>query len=136
MLESSIALTSSRYRQYALLLAMLWGALVFLLLPLSGYRYAVAAVILSMWFYMLLRAWYMPFEYRVLHITAEGGVHWQPANQDAGQLSPRSLVTQWFIQLCWQDQQQKNHIKWIFSDQLSAADYRALARHIQLQRWR
>jgi len=116
--------------------AILGGASVFLLLPLSGSRYAIAAVILSLWFYIFLHAWRAPYHSMILYISAEGSVHWQPAYRAAGQLSSRSLVTQWLIQLCWQDQHQKKHVVWIFSDQLSSADYRALARHIQLQRWR
>ncbi len=119
-----------------LLVAGLWAAVVFLLLPLAGNSYWPAALLLTLWFYLIIRAWQHPFSRAILHIDSAGAVRWQHASLPSGQLSHRGLINTLLLQLHWYDEKGRNHRLWLFSDQLSKADYRALARQLQIQRWR
>jgi len=119
-----------------LLVAGLWVAVVFLLLPLAGNRYWPAALFLMLWFYLIIRAWQHPFSLAILHIDSAGAVRWQHTGLPSGQLSHRCLTSTLLLQLHWYDDGGRSSRLWIFADQLSRADYRALARQIQIQRWR
>ncbi len=53
----------------------------------------------------------------------------------SGVLMSQSLVCSWGILLYWLDQQQKIQRRWLYQDNFSETDFRALARHCQLRRW-
>ncbi|GHG65223.1 hypothetical protein GCM10010919_12410 [Alishewanella longhuensis] len=107
-----------------------------MLLPLSGSGYLLAGVLLTLWFYALMCTWPQPFRATVLHIDQHGALYWQQQVLASGQLSQRSLITNWLLLLDWQDSQGQMHQLCLFRDQLTEQDYRALARQLQLQRWR
>lgn len=111
-------------------------SVIYLFLPLHGYSYWAAAVLLTAGFWLLLKSWSEPFEMAVLHLDTLGNLHWQYVDLAAGTLDHRSLIQALLIVLVWQDLEGNKHRLWVFADQLSDAHYRALARHIQLQRWR
>lgn len=136
MSACSVAITPSRYRQYALLAAGLWLCITFLLLPLSGQGYFWALLFLTLWLYLLLAAWQQPFRSAVLCLDEQGALQWQHLSFAAGQLSPRSLITNLMLVIEWHDRQGQHYRFWLFNDQVTAQDYRALARQLQLQRWR
>lgn len=136
MSACSIAITASRYRQYALLAAGLWLSVIFLLLPLSGQGYLWGLLFLTLWFYLLLAAWQQPFRSAVLCLDEQGALQWQQVSLPAGQLCQRSLITHVLLLLEWHDEQGQRYRFWLFKDQVTAQDYRALARQLQLQRWR
>lgn len=108
----------------------------FLLLPLYGVWYLLAVVLLACLLYILLQAWLKPLKHAVLFLAADGTLHWQHTVLPAGQLHHDSVVSSWLIKLCWFDAYSHQHKILLFADQLSDVDYRALARQIQLQRWR
>lgn len=108
----------------------------FLLLPLYGVWYLLAIVLLACLLYILLQAWLTPLKHAVLYLAEDGSLHWQHAVLPAGQLHHDSVVSSWLIQLCWLDADNQPHKILLFADQFSDEDYRALARQIQLQRWR
>lgn len=89
-----------------------------------------------MWFYVLLRAWPQPVTQVILYLDTEGLMHWQPALLADGKLTEGSFITALFLRIEWLDWQGKRHRFWLFKDQVSEQDYRAVARQLQLQRWR
>lgn len=136
MSACSVAIGPSRYRQYALLLAGLWLSVTFMLLPLTGQGYLWAGLLLTLWFYLLFAAWPHSFRSAVLCLDKQGAVQWLQVPFAAGQLSHRSLITHWLLLIEWQDRQGQQYRFWLFKDQVTAQDYRVLARQLQLQRWR
>lgn len=134
--EYSLTVHPSRHRRYAIIAMAVASCLFFLLLPLYGVWYLLALVLLSYLLYILLHAWLKPFKYTVLYLAADGTLYWQHTSLPTGQLHHHSVVSNWLIQLCWLDAESKQHKILLFADQLKDADYRALARQIQLQRWR
>lgn len=107
-----------------------------MLLPLSGQGYLWALMLLTLWFYLLFDSWSQPFRSAVLCLDEKGAIQWQQVSFAAGQLSHRSLISNLLLLLEWQDEQGQKHRFWLFKDQVSEQDYRALARQLQLQRWR
>ncbi|WP_423185620.1 protein YgfX [Alishewanella sp. d11] len=136
MSECSIFIRKSRYRQYALLLAGCYLGVLFVLLPLAGLSYLFAGCLLIAWFYLLLRAWPQPVTQIILYLDDEGLMHWQPSLLADGKLSEGSFITALCLRIEWLDWQGKRHRFWLFKDQVSEQDYRAVARQLQLQRWR
>lgn len=85
---------------------------------------------------MLLRAWQPPFTQAVLCIDEVGVIAWQQTYIVGGVLSHRCLVSHWLLIIEWLDSDGREHRYWLFNDQLTASDYRALARQLQMQCWR
>ena len=136
MSGSSFYIRPSRYRRIALLAVSLLGSAIVLTLPLQGIWYLPAALLLLAFFYLLLQYWAAPGVSGIMHLSQEGALHWQQSANPAGQLTADCLLNPWYVQLHWQDEVGQLQRCFLFADQLSASDYRALARLIQLQRWR
>ncbi|MDP5205615.1 hypothetical protein ORI99_00950 [Alishewanella sp. SMS9] len=132
----SFYLRTSRYRRIALLAISLLGGAIVLTLPLQGIWYLPAALLLLAFFYLMLQYWAAPGVSGILHIEQDGALHWQQSALPAGQLAANCLLNPWCVQLFWYDEMGQQQRCYLFADQLSASDYRALARRVQLQRWR
>ena len=85
--------------------------------------------------YFLLQKWQQQLPATLLLVSVKGDIHWLGDALAAGQLLPQSLVCHWGIWLYWRDAQQQTHQLWLYQDNFSQADFRALARHCQLVRW-
>ncbi len=85
--------------------------------------------------YLLLQQWQQPLTTRMLSLAHSGELYWLGSQLPQGMLLPQSLVCSWGIWLYWQDAQHNIHQRWLYQDNFSNADFRALARHCQLIRW-
>ena len=77
-----------------------------------------------------------------LTLNPDGSVYWFDAAAAGGntaapaQLCHGGLVSQWALRLNWQTGKGKRaYQRWIFADQCSSAEFRALARAINQQNW-
>lgn len=137
MFEYSLALSPSRWRRYLLLLPLLLAVYPALLLPSSG---------LWLWGYLLLLLifalhWWQQWQLRHTHesllIGEQGELRWLQSKAPAGQLQADSLVLEWAIRLHWRTSASRRFPRgqllqrWIFADQCSDDDFRALARSIR-----
>lgn len=85
--------------------------------------------------YWLLQQWQRPLATPMLSIANNGELHWLGDTLPSGILLGQSLVCSWGIWLYWQDQHQRIQQHWLYQDNFSVEDFRALARHCQLVRW-
>lgn len=105
------------------------------LLPLAGWWLYLSSLPMVVACYWLLQQWQQPLTTTMLSIANNGELCWLGDHLPAGFLRPQSLVCSWGIWLYWQDDQQRLHQYWLYQDNFSTADFRALARHCQLVRW-
>lgn len=137
MFESSVAIWPSRWRQYLLIAPLLLAVSLALLLPSSG---------LWLWSYLVLLAlfacfwWQQWSELQIsqsLLIGEQGELRWLQGDTPAGQLQADSLVLEWAIRLHWRTAPSRvyprGHMqqRWLFADQCSDDDFRAIARSIR-----
>jgi hypothetical protein len=106
-----------------------------MLLPLSGWGLWWGSVPMLAGCYWLLQRWQQPLLASQLSLSEQGELRWLGDSLPAGQLLPQSLVCDWGIWLYWLDNQQQTRHCWLYQDNFSNADFRALARHCQLVRW-
>lgn len=132
---SSLALRPSRWRHLAYVLAVTALFTVGLSLPLAGWQLALCAMPLLLVIYQLLQQWQVPLSNQVLTVQPDGQLHWLGDSQPKGTLLRSSLICGWGVWLHWQDEQQQPRQLWLYRDNFSESDFRALARHCQLVRW-
>lgn len=72
---------------------------------------------------------------RGLSLQADGQLRWWQSDQPGGQLMAGCLISEYALLLSWQSVNKQQHWQWLFADQLSAADYRALARQLNQFNW-
>lgn len=72
---------------------------------------------------------------RGLSLQADGRLRWWQSEQPAGQLIAGCLVSEFALLLRWRSDNNKRHLQWLLADQLSVADYRALARQLNQFNW-
>lgn len=103
--------------------------------PLNG-GWLYALLVLAFIYYW---QWYSVFVQlyarQQLTLTAEGQIHWFEPRAGSGQLVAGGLVAQYALKLCWQDGASQRRQRWVFADQCSAMQYRALARSINQTNW-
>lgn len=103
-----------------------------------------------LWCYVLLlmlfthnwwQQWCRWHQVETLLIGEQGELRWLQSDSVAGQLQVTSLVTEWVICLRWRTAPDrscpggKQQERWLFADQCSDDDFRALARSIRQRRW-
>ena len=103
---------------------------------LSWFQLALTGVALSVFYWH----WYSALQrYQpalLLSLNDSGELYWSGNALPAGRLCQGGLVSQWLLRLSWQSSdgsQQFN--KWIFADQCSGGQYRALARALNQRNW-
>lgn len=112
-----------------------WLSGFFLLLPLHGYAYATAWLLLTIGLSYIFRLYNAEHQPVTICLDASGGLTWQGDASTSGRLSTATLLSVGWLQLVWVDNLGKQHGYWLFRDQVSDHDYRALARVLQLLRW-
>jgi len=132
---SSLALRPSRWRHVAYSGGLLLILAAVLLLPATGGWLWLSSLPMLLACYWLLQQWQQPLTNSMLSIANTGELRWLGEQLPAGMLLPQSLVCSWGIWLYWQDEQQNIQQHWLYQDNFSTADFRALARHCQLVRW-
>ncbi len=92
--------------------------------------------LLCLWFYS---SWYRMFlasraEQRLT--LQQDRLHWFTPAQGAATLCRGGLVSQHMLKLCWlSDTDQRPQQRWLFADQCSDSEFRALARAINQCNW-
>jgi len=118
-----------------LLLAAL-PVLVLAVVPLNGGGVMLAAVLLPLFYWHWYGVLQQLRQSAALTITDSGQLHWFNISLPNGRLLPGGLVSQHMLRLQWQaDTGERCYRKWIFADQCSELQFRALARAISQQNW-
>jgi hypothetical protein len=135
--EYSLAIQPSCWRRYLLFAPLLLALSLALLLPSSG---------LWLWSYLLLLSlfagvWWQQWSERQTQVSLligeQGELRWLQCDIPAGQLQADSLILEWAIRLHWRTAPSRSYPagqlqqRWIFADQCSDDDFRALARSIR-----
>lgn len=131
----SLTLRPSRWRTVPYALSLLAVVLACLVLPLPGWQLLLISPLPVFVLYRQVRAWQQPLPIRMLTIQQDGLIRFLHDVKPAGQLLPQSLVCGWGFWLYWQDDEQKVHQLWLYRDNFSEADGRALARACTERRW-
>ncbi|WP_097111532.1 protein YgfX [Arsukibacterium tuosuense] len=131
----NVAIIRSRWRQYGLLALALILFMLFAFQPLPPVSLWLAAPLL------FLLYWYGVSLYRQgpvaagLSLQANGQLRWWQSDYPAGQLIAGCLVSEFALLLRWQSDNNQPHLQWLLADQLTVADYRALARQLNQFNW-
>ena len=132
----NVVLTPSRYARLGLLLLALLPVLVLATHPLEGgWRYAL--LMLSFGYYWQCYSQFSQLEQSTIFtLTAQGRLQSANASLPSGQLIAGGLVSQYVLKLCWRcDDGDVVHQRWIFADQCTDTEYRALARLVNQTHW-
>lgn len=129
---STIALQPSRYRRQ-----LAWGLMALLACSVMTWPASTPwplFLVLLPSFYALRqwRGWQPPL-WLTLH--PDGQLKWHADSWPTGQLVRSSVICRFGVWLYWQDEAAITHRRWLFCDQVNAADFRLLGRHCQQQRW-
>ena len=157
----NLQLKPSPAARKALLALSLLPALQLWLMPVQGLWWWLLALSLPLYFWQGYQLFMQLGVTEQLVIAPDNQLHWftaeqrqadqhkavqqktaqqEPAQQAArhGQLLPGGRVSEWFIQLCWQQHtpsKPKRCYCWIVADQCSEAEYRTLARIVTQLNW-
>lgn len=131
----SLALQPSRWRALPYGLSLLALILLCLLLPLSGWQLLLCSPVFILWLYWQLQRWQQPLNCRMLTLDENGRIRFFADVKPAGQLLQHSLVCAWGFWLYWRDDEGVVHQLWLYRDNFSESDGRALARACVQSRW-
>lgn len=155
----NLQLKPSSAARKALLALSLLPALQLWLMPVQGLWWWLLALALPLYFWQGYQLFMQLGVTEQLVIAPDNQLHWftavpglsvqhKPAQIAArhGQLLPGGRVSEWFIQLCWQQQTSlhsqlqpqrdpKRRYSWIVADQCSEAEFRTLARIVTQLNW-
>lgn len=131
----SLALKPSRWRALPYGLSLLAVILLCLLLPLSGVQLLILSPLLVFWLYRQLQCWQQPMFCQMLTLDENGRIRFFADVKPAGQLLGQSLVCGWGFWLYWRDDEAVVHQLWLYRDNFSESDGRALARVCAQSRW-
>lgn len=131
----SLALQPSRWRALPYGLSLLVFILLCLLLPLSIWQLLMLSPLLVFWLYRQLQCWQQPLFCRMLTLDENGRIRFFADVKPAGQLLGQSLVCAWGFWLYWRDDEAVVHQLWLYRDNFSESDGRALARACVQSRW-
>lgn len=138
----NISLTPSGWASRALLLTALWPPLLLALTPMPWWALLLATPLLLAGYSFGYQAYQQVQQARLLALNSDGSVYWfDPAETGGNTAAPAQvchggLVSQWAVRLSWrQSKEQRPYQRWIFADQCSSAEFRALARAINQQNW-
>ena len=141
MFAYSLAIQPSRWRRYLLFTPLLLALSVALLLPSAGIWLWSYLLLLSLFAYYWWQHWSDRQTPVTLLLGEQGELRWLQCDTAAGQLQADSLVLEWAIRLQWRTEPSRLcphgqlQQRWIFADQCSDDDFRALARSIRQRRW-
>lgn len=134
MYQSALALHPSNDRLWGYRLAMLAVATGLLLSPVTGWWLWLAILPALASCYWLAQQAAKPLRWTLLSLDQQGYFRVLPSMQQ-GCLLPQSLICHFGIWLYWQDEQGKSQNCWLYADNFSQSDFRALARHCQNVKW-
>ncbi|MBU1310704.1 MAG: hypothetical protein KKE30_14380 [Gammaproteobacteria bacterium] len=131
----NICLKPSRWYQAGLLLLAVLPVLIMALTP-APWPVLLLLAALCLWFYS---SWYARFQ--ASHATAQltlqqDRLHWFVPALGSATLCQGGVVSQHMLKLCWrQDNSQHPAQLWVFADQCSDSEFRALARAVNQCNW-
>jgi hypothetical protein len=132
----NLSLSASRWCQRGMMLLAALPVLVLAVTPLGGTGVMLVALVLLLFYWHWYGVLQQLQQSAALTITDNSQLHWFNSALPPGRLLPGGLVSQHMLRLQWQaDTDQRCYRKWIFADQCSEAQFRALARAISQQNW-
>ncbi|MDR6981524.1 hypothetical protein J2X32_000132 [Rheinheimera pacifica] len=132
----NLSLSASRLCQRGMLLLAALPVLVLAVTPLGVTGVILVAVVLPLFYWHWYGVLQQLQQSAALTLTDNSQLRWFNSNLPPGRLLPGGLVSQHMLRLQWQaDTDQRCYRKWIFADQCSEPQFRALARAISQQNW-
>jgi len=131
----NVAIRGSVWRRRGLLALAFMLVLVFLLQPLPGLALWLASPLLFLVYWYGVRCYRQPRLAAGLSLQADGQLRWWQSTLPGGALREGCLVSEFGLLLRWQSEHAQLHLHWLLADQLTATDYRALARRINQFNW-
>lgn len=131
----SLTLRPSRWRAVPYALSLLAIVSVCLLLPLLWWQLLLISPLLVAALYRQLRGWQQDLPIVMLTLQPHGRIRFLHDAKPPGQLLAQSLVCGWGFWLYWLDDDGRQHQMWLYRDNFSEADGRALARACTERRW-
>ena len=131
---STVGLQSSHQQR---LLALLFSGLLGLSVlswPATSPWLLPAFLLLLPGFYSIAQ-WSQSSVPRFLTLSRSGELRWHADQWPAGKLVAGSVICRFGVWLRWQDQDGKQHQRWLFRDQISVENFRLLGRHCQQISW-
>ncbi|MDX1536697.1 protein YgfX [Arsukibacterium sp.] len=126
---------TSTWRRYGLLLLALMLFILIVAQPLQPLTLWLATPFILALYWYGVRLYRQGAVARGLSLQADGRLRWWQSEQPAGQLIAGCLVSEFALLLRWRSDNNKRHLQWLLADQLSVADYRALARQLNQFNW-
>ncbi|KKO44515.1 hypothetical protein WG68_15310 [Arsukibacterium ikkense] len=114
------------------------GSLLFALFciePLPLVTLGLAAPFLCALFWLGISCYQQGPPAMGLTLNVDGQLRWWQSALPAGQLMVGSLVSEYGLLLRWHDADNRQYQQWLLYDQLTIADYRALARQLNQVNW-
>lgn len=132
----NIVIRPSSYAKTALILLAFTPALVLAFSPLTGFWLYILAVVSFSYYWQ----WFAQFQRltvtATLALNLDGSVQWFGKVAGSGNLSAGGLICPYALKLCWRDNlHNRLHQRWVFADQCSDQQFRALARAINQCNW-
>lgn len=132
----NIVIRPSRYAKAALILLAFMPALVLAFSPLTEFWLYIVAVASFTYYWQ----WFAQFQRltvtATLALNLDGGLQWFGKIAGSGNLSAGGLICPYALKLCWLDNlHHRLHQRWVFVDQCSDEQFRALARAINQCNW-
>jgi len=132
----NISLSASRYCLRGMFLLAALPVLALAVTPLGVSGVILVALVVPLFYWHWYKMWQQLHHGVALTVTDNSQVHWFNSALPAGRLLPGGVVSQHMLRLQWQaEPEQRCYRKWIFADQCSEAQFRALARAISQQNW-
>lgn len=132
----NISLSASRLCQRGMLLLAALPVAVLAVTPLGITGFIVAVLVLLLFYWHWYAVLQQLQQSDALTLTDNTQIFWFNSNLPPGRLVSGGLVSQHMLRLQWQPETgQRCYRKWIFADQCSEPQFRALARAISQQNW-
>ncbi|MAD74198.1 MAG: hypothetical protein CML20_05275 [Rheinheimera sp.] len=131
----NVVIGNSVWRQRGILALAVMVFLLFVLQPLPGVAVGLAAPLLFVVYWYGIRCYRQPRVATGLSLQPDGQLQWWHSKLPGGQLREGCLVSEFGVLVRWQCQHAQLHLQWLLADQLTAADYRALARQLNQFNW-
>ena len=136
MSASDFCLKPGKTRGYLLLALASLPAAVVSTTALTLEQLAMAALPLVWFYWYWYRVWQHHKQPLLFSLSDNGELHWTATALPSGRLYRGGLVSQWVLKLNWRSSAGNQQFeKWIFPDQCSAEQYRALARALNQHNW-
>ncbi|WP_365869187.1 protein YgfX [Arsukibacterium sp.] len=131
----NVAISRSRWRRCGMLVLAVMLFMLFAFQPLPPLSLWLAAPLLFILYWYGVNLYQQGPVAKGLSLQDNGQLRWWQSEQPAGQLIAGCLVSEFGLLLRWRSENNNQHLQWLLADQLTIADYRALARQLNQFNW-